>query len=70
MPVSEQAYETQQLSVRLHKAAAWELGQEAGWVRRRVRRSRLQCSQRQGYDRGQPTTGYVRHDRCQIEMSG
>ena len=23
---------TQQLSVRLHKAAAWELGQEAGFV--------------------------------------
>ena len=25
------AYATQQLSVRLHKAAAWELGQEAGF---------------------------------------
>ena len=29
---SWKAYATQQLSVRLHKAAAWELGQEAGFV--------------------------------------
>ena len=28
---SWKAYATQRLSVRLHKAAAWELGQEAGF---------------------------------------